>query len=268
MDGKIPRLVTLTTDWSKQDFYFGMLYGKIISISPEIRIVNLSHNISPFNYTYAAFIIKHSFRHFPEHSVHICMVNSDSSPKNRLLLFEHQKHYFIVPDNGSISLIADEFPLKIFGYDTVNSSFGSLDAIGNALSNLLANSDMSQYIVDGSGIKKLTPMLPVIEADSITGKVIYIDSYQNAITNISHDEFENERKSRRFTIYLQSYSYSITAISQSYNDVEGGELLAIFNSLGLLEIALRDGPVAQLFNLTVNSSILIQFQNEEKILKS
>ncbi|HDP75965.1 MAG TPA: hypothetical protein ENN49_08865 [Bacteroidales bacterium] len=261
------RFVTLTTDWGNQDFYLGMLSGKLYSISPDIKLVELSHKVPAFNYMHAAFLIKHSFSHFPKGSIHICMVNSDTSDNMRMLFFEYQGHYFITPDNGTISLIADVLPdvVRAIPVDEVRS-FGSMDSVALALEVLLSENGQADFAIEASGIKRFTPIRPVPESDGITGSVIYIDSYFNAITNITRDYFETIRKSRRYSIYVHRYSNGISKLCNSYKDAEKGDLLALFNSLDLLEIAVREGFAAQMYNLSVGSNIMVRFY-DDKILR-
>lgn len=262
------RIVTLTTDWGNQDFYLGMLMGKLYTISPDIQLVGLSHHVPSFNYMHAAFLIKHSFRFFPAGTVHLCMVNSDTSDNLRILFFEYQNHYFILPDNGSISLILEDIPEVIYAVPIDDSrSFGSLDSVALAFEAIISDNGLADFAVEVSGIKRFTPIRPVPETDGITGSVIYIDSYYNVITNISREDFESIRKSRRYTIYVQSYSHGIARLSKSYKDVEKGDLLALFNTLGLLEIAVREGYAAQMYSLSVGSNIMVKFHNDDKILR-
>lgn len=267
MEKEATRFITLTTDWGNQDYYLGMLSGKLYSIADYLKVVELSHNVPAFNYAHAAFILKHSFTHFPEGTIHICMVNSDSTERHQMLVFEYAKHYFVVPDNGTISLITEEIPSKVYGIPTDNTnSFGSLEGVTLAVGMLLLNNGLDEFALEATAVKKLTPIRPVPEKDGITGRVIYIDSYQNAITNIFRNEFDDLGRGRRFTIYVQSFSNGINRLYRSYQEAEDGELIALFNSLDLLEIAIKNGHLAQMYNLSVNSSIMVRFYNDEKLL--
>ncbi|MBU0764442.1 MAG: SAM-dependent chlorinase/fluorinase, partial [Bacteroidetes bacterium] len=106
-------------------------------------------------------------------------------------------------------------------------------------------------------------LLPVIEDATIFGSVVYIDSYQNVVTNITRELFEQVRKNRSFEIIPQNYVYKINKINTAYNQTSEGELLAIFNSLGLLEIAIRNGNAAELMNLDTRSKIRIKFHDNQ-----
>ena len=104
-----------------------------------------------------------------------------------------------------------------------------------------------------------TQIRATIDESVISGSIIYIDSYQNAITNISKELFDRVGRDRRFDILVQSNHNKVNSISNTYSDVEPGDLLALFNSAGLLEIAICTGYAAQLLNLNVGSSVRIKF---------
>ncbi len=124
-------------------------------------------------------------------------------------------------------------------------------------------------IIQGEDLKKLGkkiknyresyPLRATIEENSITGSVIYVDSYGNVITNITREIFERVGKSKSFEIFVQSKHYTINMISKTYRSVPHGELLAVFNSVNLLEIAINKGNASRLLNLIYNSSIRIEF---------
>ncbi len=107
---------------------------------------------------------------------------------------------------------------------------------------------------------KQTPLRPTIEDQTITGSVIHIDSYQNAITNISKELFERIGKGKQFAIYVQSKHYMIDKINGRYNETPSGELMAIFNSVDLLEIAIRNGNAAGLLRLNSSSTVRVEFK--------
>jgi hypothetical protein len=93
----------------------------------------------------------------------------------------------------------------------------------------------------------------------IIGSIIYIDSYNNAITNISKKLFDRVGNGRKFEIYVQSNYNKVNFISKGYNEVDLGELLALFNSANLLEFAIRNGYAAELLSLNVGGSVRVKF---------
>ncbi|HPM89499.1 MAG TPA: SAM-dependent chlorinase/fluorinase [Tenuifilaceae bacterium] len=256
------RIVTLTTDWNQNDYYVGILCGRLLSIEPTLRIVELSHRVPPFDYIQAAFIMRGCFENFPPGTIHICMVNSDSTTSKQLLLFELKGHFMIVPDNGIVGLITEVAPDRVYSIPfEEHSSFGSLSAVASAMNMLLFNSNLADIALMAGTYKQNINIRAASDESSITGSVIYVDSYQNAITNITREQFEQVRKGRKFSIYVQSFSYKIEEIVENYADVEDGDMLALFNSLNLLEIAIRNGFLTELLALSVGSSIMVKFTN-------
>jgi len=100
---------------------------------------------------------------------------------------------------------------------------------------------------------------PTIDESVIIGRIVYIDSFDNAITNISKDLFDRVARSRKYQIFVQSNSNKINQISSNYYDAPEGELLALFNSLNLLEIAMNGGNAAQILSLDTDSTVRITF---------
>lgn len=253
-------LLTLTTDWGQHDFYSGMLKGKLLSSCPNVSIIDISNEIPSFNIHYAAFVLRHSYSNFPKGTVHLMMVNSESGKKPRLLLFKQQEHFFITPDNGILGLLFSNPPEDV--YEVVfnqKGSFASIESyitIVEKLNKGLALSDIGQKVND---YDERIALRATIDESIISGSIIYFDSFQNAITNISKSLFERIGQNRQFNIFVQSNHNKISMLSDTYNEVEPGELLALFNSANLLEIAIRNGYAAELLSLKIGGVVRINF---------
>ena len=106
---------------------------------------------------------------------------------------------------------------------------------------------------------KRVPLRPTIDESVIIGSVVYIDSYSNAITNITADLFYRIGNKRKFQIFVQSNTNRINKISKNYNENPEGELLALFNSLNLLEVAMNGGNAAEILALDTDSTVRVRF---------
>ena len=102
-------IITLTTDYGNKDYSVSELKAKIYKEISDVRIVDVSHNISPFNLTEAAYIIKSAYRHFPKGSIHIIGIESDLTPENAHIAMKFDDNYFIGADNGIFSMIIGDF---------------------------------------------------------------------------------------------------------------------------------------------------------------
>lgn len=256
-------IITLTTDWNLNDYYVGAIKGKIYSKCANVNVVDITHQIQTFNIAQAAFILKNSYCNFPEGTIHIICVNSEPNSKQYPLVIEENKHFFIGTDNGIFGLIFKDRTEKIIKmeWDAENqfSSFAEISVFANAACHLANEGKINDLGTELDHYQKRVLIRAAIEESVINGSVIYIDSYQNAITNISYDLFKRIGKNRPFEIFVQSNHYKINKINKTYQETSVGEILALFNSLGLLEIAINNGNVAELLNLNTNSCIRIKF---------
>lgn len=257
-------IITLTTDWNKGDYYIGSLKGKILSQDPSVNIIDISHQVSPFNIMQAAFIIRNCWQEFPEGTIHIIAVNTAFTSKRPLLIIKKERHYFITSDNGIVGLLFGEKPdevLKLTLSET-GYNFNGLDSFIDAAIRLIKGENPEKYSEPYKDYNTQIPLRPVIDKKLITGSIIYIDSFSNAISNVSKDTFDKVGEGQLFEIFVQSNHYRIDKLSNTYADVPSGELLAMFNSIGLLEIAINNGYAADLLNLTTSSTLRIKFHNE------
>jgi len=258
-------IITLTSDWKENDFYVASLKGKLLSACPEAQIVDINHRIKSFNGAHAAFIIRNAYPHFPENTIHIIAVNSEPEKGVELLAARKDKHYFLCADNGILGLLGGSEPDEVITlaeqYKEADT-FVALSVFARVACELAKGRPLNKLGPPAKSYDRQIPLRATIEDQTIIGSVIHIDSYQNAITNISRDLFKRVGNGRSFEIYVQNKYYMIDRINHKYNDTEPGDLLAIFNVSGLLEIAIRNGNSAGLLNLNTNSTIRVDFKEE------
>jgi hypothetical protein len=257
-------IITLTSDWNENDFYVAAIKGKLLSVCPEARIIDINHHIRSHNISQAAFIVRNSYPHFPDQSIHIIAVKSEPETGSELLAARKENHYFLCADNGILGLLGGTEPEEVVSlsgdYMDDPDTFVTLTVFAEAACKLSGGTPITSLGAPVKNYDRQTPLRATIEDQTITGSVIYIDSYQNAITNISQELFKRIGKGKAFKIYVQSKHYVIDRINKRYNETDPGDLLAIFNSAGLLEIAIRNGNAAGLLKLTTNSIIRVEFK--------
>jgi S-adenosyl-L-methionine hydrolase (adenosine-forming) len=254
-------IVTLTSDWNQDDFYTAALQGRILSRCPGAIVVTITNQVPAFNIAIAAFQLKHACGHFPEGTIHIIAVNGEMKEKRPCVALKSKGQYFIGFDNGIFGLLMDEEPQEVVTIaDKNSSSFPELTLFAEAACDIIIAEGLSNLGADYSRLYKQVPMLPTIDESVISGSIIYIDSYRNAFTNISHELFNQIGKGRPFEIFVQSNHNKIDRLNEWYGESSLGEMLALFNSLGLLEIAINGGNAADLLNLSLNSSVRVKFR--------
>ncbi len=255
-------IITLTTDLGYKDFYQAALKGSILSLLPNVNIIDITHNISAFNIPQAAFVLKNAFPYFPKGTVHLIGINSVFDEKTKYLAVNYKGHYFVGSDNGVFSLIFDEHPSEIVELSIMQDlkflHFPLTDIFAKAACHLAAGGKMEQIGVPIDELEEKVHLQPVIEHNVIKGSVIYIDSFQNVITNISKDLFSKIQQSRDFILYFRK-NESISQLSWHYNEVPEGEKLCLFGISNYLEIAINKGNASGLLGLHLGDIVRVEF---------
>lgn len=257
-------MITLTSDWNKSDFYPAAVKGILHQLCPGITIVDICHSITPFNIAEAAFIVKNAYKYFPENSIHLLFVASTLESKQYLAV-EAENQFFFTADNGILGLLFDEdTEIKTYKIDNspVNETIGTfpeMSVLVPAAAKLYTKKNISLLGTLTTTINRQIPLMAVIDNASITTQVIHVDSYGNAICNLNYQLFEKIRKNRNFKITVKNKYNQVKKIHHCYTDVAPGDIFAVFNSCGLLEIGINQANAAELLNISTDTYIRILF---------
>jgi hypothetical protein len=256
-------IITLTSDWGQRDYFLAAVKGKILSQLPSVSIIDISHGISPFNLKQASFIIRNSYPHYPPGTVHILSLLTESTEKIPHLVVQFDRQFFIGADNGIFSLIFDHDPEKIIRLSSSDvdglKDIPARDRFVASAVHLAAGKPIELLGEPVSQWKEQLHFLPVVSGDIIRGVVIYINQYENVVTNITRDLIEKAGRGRKFIIEFRGES--INGINQTYQEVPVGEIVALFGSTGHLEIAINQGNAASLLGLDINDPVRVEFKN-------
>ncbi|MDC6389751.1 SAM-dependent chlorinase/fluorinase [Maribacter sp. PR1] len=273
-------IITLTTDFGLKDHFVGVLKGSIYSELPDAKIVDISHDIAPFNIQECAYILKNSYHSFPKGSIHIVGIDSEATEENQHIAVLIDGHYFIGANTGVIGLITSEIkPEKIFEIkipDPFHGSFPVLSVFVQVACHIARGGTLEVVGKPFSELKELKEFIPRIVDDGkkIIGSVIYIDNYGNVVTNIQKHLFEAYKKGRDFELLVRNHKIKI--IHKAYTDIVDysveksrrkgdGDLLALFNSSNYIELAIfrsnlkTVGGAATLLGLDYRDTIIIDF---------
>lgn len=257
-----------------KDYYVAAVKGAIISQLEDVQIVDISHQISPFDIAQASFVIKNCFNEFPKGTIHIIGVNPFVKGEIKHVLVLYNGHYFIGADNGIFSLLFTKKPDKIFELnifeETYNQSFPTKNVFVKAACHIARGGTPEVIGKQIEEVQKRQLFRATAESNVIKGTVIYIDSYGNVITNISRKLFYEIKQERDFKIYLTRAGYTISKIRKNYNEVPDGEKVALFSSSGYLEIAINrgvegsGGGANKLFGLKITDTVTIEFEEKKE----
>jgi S-adenosylmethionine hydrolase len=263
-------VITLTSDYGNKDHYVAAFKGALYQELEQPAIVDVTHDVEAFNLYQAAFILRNAYHHFPVNSVHLILVNEEAFDGIAHLVMQYNQHYFVAADNGVFNLLLSEMqPEKIVQVD--------LRSKGEDLSVRTIFSRIAAHLIKGGSLsvlgreitefKKMKLPNPLVRnnASDITGAVTYVDRFGNLVTNI-HTKFVAEvGKGRKFQINLPM-GQKIKKIYKNYHEAKSpGDLIAIFNAEGLLEIAFygsasdTHGGACELLGMDVNDQINIEF---------
>lgn len=245
-------ILTLTSDTGAQDYLAGAVKGRLLSIEPSFQLVDITHHLSPFNDPQAAFVVRSAIKHFPAGTFHIVLVNLFQYKPDHLLMVYHNNQYICLADNGLITMILEEAPQQVAALSldksVVRNTIACTEVFGRAIKQISAGVPLNQVGDTSVSINVRNPLRSIITSQYIEGQIISIDHFENVIVNITQEEFEAQRKGRRFKIVFKRDEV-IDRISETYADVNEGDKLALFNSAGYLEIAINKGNAAGLFGL-------------------
>lgn len=233
-----------------QDYLTGAIKGLLYQACPEHTIIDISHNILPFNFPQAAYLCRSALPWFPKGACHFILVNlfDKNAP---FLLCRHEGQYFICADNGLITMILGRRPEETVHLDIKHSGINMPEVIKGFAETVLAvnyGTPLAEIGTPATTITERNPLMPIMHENYIEGQVIYIDRFENVIVNITREQFESCRKGRSFKIFVMRDDF-ISHLSAGYADVPEGGKLALFNSAGFLEIAINKGNAAGLFGL-------------------
>ena len=255
-------IITLTTDLGLKDYYVGAIKGYILAQLPTVNIVDISHLITPFDIAEAAYVIRNSYSSFPKGTVHIIGVLTEETASTPHVCIQYDEHYFIGADNGMFSLIFSRKPDKIIELtlppESGNLLFPTRDSFAKAACHIARGGTLEIIGKPMTHFNEKTFLQPALFGNVLRGSVIYIDSFNNAITNISRSIVKEVGKGKPFTIDMGS-KFKIHQLSKTYNDVPEGEIVGLFNSADYLEIAINKGNASQLLNLQNGDTISLHF---------
>ncbi|WP_142783237.1 SAM hydrolase/SAM-dependent halogenase family protein [Changchengzhania lutea] len=282
-------IITLTTDFGEKDHFAGATKGAIYSELPDVKIVDISHSVSPFSIPEAAYIIQNAYSSFPKGTIHIIGIDSEINPENKHIAIKLDDHFFICANNGIMSMICSEIvPEKIVEiniHDKIQTSFPVLDVFVKVACHIARGGTLEVIGKSIENIKPIKHIVPYVNDDKtqIIGSVIYIDNYGNVVTNIKRSFFEAVQKGRNFEISARNYKFK--KIHHKYSDIvnfeidedkrnDEGRKLVVFNSGNFLEIALYKsntttvGSASSLMGLGIMDTVSINFTASSALPKA
>ena len=253
-------ILTLLSDFGNKDYYVALAKGLLLKHIQQVQLVDLSHEVKPYNKLQCSYFLKSSYSYFPERTLHLSLFDILKNFPADLIIANVNGQFILSSDNGLIPLTFPQDDISYYRVPTQAKSY--VDWIEKVAIFI------RHWKKQNWDIHSLTPtepqidyqiIAPIVSEDTIDCHIIHIDRYGNIILNITKELFEENRKERNFEIGISRYEV-ITKISEDYKEVSEGNPVCIFNSAGLMEIAINKGAAAQLFGWDLKQNQKITYQ--------
>jgi len=259
-------IVTLTTDFGISDHFVGTIKGVILEINPDAEIIDISHSVQAFDVLDGALAIAQAYSYFPASTVHLVVVDPGVGTARRPIILSTERHHFVAPDNGVLSLIygreervhVRHVTAQHYFLQPISNTFHGRDIFAPVASYLSKGVDSEKFgdeITDY--VKFNAPKPKPVDQQTLKGVVMKADRFGNLITNITPQDAPMLFGDNPSPFKIVIGKHEITDIKTSYAEGEPGEVFAILNSMGYLEIAANRAPAAQIVGTAKGTEVSI-----------
>lgn len=255
----IPRIITFTSDFGLEDPFVGIVKGVILSLNPNVTIVDITHLIPPHDVLQAALTLRSAYRFFPPQTIHLAVVDPGVGSSRKPIVIDSPPYLFVGPDNGIFSFVVGEnFSAYLlenprFFLPKVSKTFHGRDIFAPVSAHLSLGVPPSAMGRKLDGIEKLSLPTPVVQENRIVGQIIAFDRFGNAITNIPEELLEGKEN-----LKIRIGEHIIEGLSNFYGEKEPPAPLAIIGSSGFLEISVNLASAREILRLEKGDEVEIK----------
>ncbi|HUM05437.1 MAG TPA: SAM-dependent chlorinase/fluorinase [Terriglobales bacterium] len=257
-------IITLTTDFGTNDHFVGTMKGVILEMVPDAQLIDISHAVQPFDVLDGALTISQAYRYFPPGTVHVVVVDPGVGTARRPIILTGDRHQFVAPDNGVLSMVYDgEERLSVrhvtaehYFLQPRSNTFHGRDIFAPVAAYLAKGVDPARFGDEVTDYARFAAPRPKpIDEHTLRGVVLKVDRFGNLITNITAQDLPAlfEAKPQAFKITLGRGQ--ATRLCTNYAEGGPGEAFAILGSMGFLEIATNRGSAFQLLGAGKGSEV-------------
>ena len=263
-------VITLLTDYGTRDAYVAAMKGAILSIHPQVRIVDITHEVPRHDVAAGAFLLKTAWRAFPPGTIHVAVVDPDVGGERLPILLSAGGCYFIGPDNGLFSWVLREanvgdcrtLAAPRFRREPVSATFHGRDIFGPAAAWLARGAPVADF---GERVRPMELQLPhsAIGPGRIVTGVAHVDHFGNCLLAVTRDDIERVLGAVPETLEARVRGRPILGLRRSYEGAAPGSLFFLFGSSDHLEIAAEGASAAEATGLTRGERVEILFARAE-----
>jgi len=246
------RIITLTTDYGTSDHLAGVLKGVILRILPNATVVDISHQVVPFDLLDGALTIGSAYRYFPPRTIHLVVVDPGVGAQRRPIVVTADQHFFVAPDNGVLSLVYDREPsVKVrhitaehYFLSPVSETFHGRDIFAPVTAWLAKTYQTEAFGEEIADFVRFTLPRAKSNGAALKGVVLRVDAFGNLMTNLTAEDLPADMVASG-KIKLQIGSTRVERLAQTFSQGAAGEPIALMGSSGFLEVALNRGHAAR-----------------------
>ncbi len=257
-------IITLTTDYGTDDHLVGTLKGVILRINPEATIVDITHNVAPFDLLDAALAIGSAYPYFPPRTIHVVVVDPGVGTERRPLLVTAENQYFVAPDNGVLSVVyereqnvvARNVTAEHYFLQPVSKTFHGRDIfapIAAWLSKVWQTASMGEEITDH---KKFALPKPKATDGVVKGIVMRVDTFGNLVTNFRMEDLP-ESALANGEVKFQVGTQAVSRMVPTFASGNAGEPVAYLGSAGYVEIAVNKGNASRTLSIGRGTAVVL-----------
>jgi S-adenosylmethionine hydrolase len=258
-------IITLTTDFGASDHLVGAMKGVILNINPAARIVDINHNVVPFDLLDGALSLGNAYKYFPSRTIHVIIVDPGVGTDRRPILVSGEKHFFVAPDNGVLSVIYEREPCTVrhitaehYFLNPVSPTFHGRDIFAPTaawLSKAFQTEAFGEVVTD---FVRFT--LPKAKADgqAVKGVVLRVDAFGNLMTNLTVEEVPIDVLDVGGPIKLTVNGKPVLRYAQTFAEGNPGEPIAVLGSAGYVEIAVNRGNAARTLGANRGAEVTLE----------
>ena len=262
----MPRIITLTTDFGQSDYDTGVLSGVIWRIAPEARVIDLSHEIPRHAVLQAALMLGRCTPYFPEDSIHVVVVDPGVGTGRRGLAARLGNQWFVGPDNGLLTQMwqraqAMQLPVEIvhltsarYWLEDISAIFHGRDIFAPVAAHLAAGVPLSNFGPPVSDPILIHIPQPERIATGWQGTILHVDAFGNLSTNLERRHFPASP-----SVEIRLADASIFGLVRTFGEGRPGELVALFDSSGMLSICVVNGNAAARLGVKTGDSLEARF---------
>ncbi len=250
-------IITLLTDFGLRDHFVSAMKGVMLSLNPDLTLVDISHLIPPQDIFTGAFTLGQTCFLFPAGTIHLAVVDPGVGTARKALAVSAGGHYFVAPDNGILTyaleaaqeFIAYEIAADHYFRKPVSATFHGRDIFAPVAVGISRGIPLNQLGPKfANPVRLKIPTLKRVRDALIQGTILAVDQFGNLITNLKPGDIPRSFK-------MVAGSREITSLRSTYGEGEPGELFVVAGSTGYLEIAMKNGSAAAVLNLKAGAPI-------------